>query len=82
MDYEAIDRAASRAVVRLCYSDGRAPLFLADNASETATDIPANAKRFRDISSAWDACDRNRASFPDATLEAVSVVELWNMEAR
>jgi hypothetical protein len=78
MDYEAIDRAASRAIIRIAYTDGRKPLYIADNAAETATDIPANVKRFRDVTDAWQAADRNRASFPDATLEAVSVVELWN----
>jgi hypothetical protein len=77
MDCEALDRAASRAVIRLTYSNG-VTLWLADNREETATDIPANVKRFHRLAEAWAHVPRLEQSFRDATVEAVSVVELWN----
>jgi hypothetical protein len=77
MDFEAIDRAASRAVVEIRHPNGGL-MWLADNEAETATDIPANAKRFNRLADAWDAADRNREAFRAAELEAVSVVTLWN----
>jgi hypothetical protein len=46
MDYETIDRAASRAVL-MCIRNGTR-LYVADNASETATDILGRAKVYRD----------------------------------
>ena len=75
--FEDIDRAMSRAVVRITDKATGLVGWLADNPSETATDIPAHAKRFNRLADAWDAVDRNRAAFRGATLEAVSVLELW-----
>ena len=77
MDYDAIDRAMSRAVVRITYPNGII-LWLAANAAETATDVPDHVKRFNRLADAWDAVDRNRAIFRGATLEAVSVCDLFN----
>lgn len=78
MDYDAIDRAMSRAVVRLTHKATGAKMYLSDNASETATDIPQNVKRFRSLADAWDAADRNAADFPGFDVAAVSVLELWD----
>lgn len=79
MDYEAIDRAMSRAVVKITYPNG-VTLWLSDNTAETATDIKNNVRRFSHIGAAWDACDRIRSEFRGATVEAVSVLEMLNGE--
>jgi len=52
MDYEAIDRAASRYVVVCIPQDGK-PLFLTGDGF--ATDVPDRIKHFRDATAAWNA---------------------------
>ena len=82
MDYDAIDRAMSRAVIRITYH--HAPdvrLWVADNPSETATDLPEHAKRLYRLADAWDAIDRLSPEFRGATLDAVSVADLWATRA-
>jgi len=70
--WDSIDRAVSPAVIRLTHRDTGNVLWIADNPSETATDIPADVKRYNRLSDAWDAVDRNRAAFPDFDVDAVS----------
>ena len=52
MDYAATDRAMSRYVVRLERAGQTFPMWIADNQSESATDIPERRKIYRDATDA------------------------------
>lgn len=82
MDYDAMDRAMSRAVLKVVAMPPGIPVlrgWIADNAAETITDIPDLAKRFNRLADAWDAADRLMAEpgMRGIKLEAVSVADLW-----
>jgi hypothetical protein len=81
MDFDAIDRAMSRAVIRQVEPDhGR--FWIADNDAETLTDIPQRARIYSRLADAWDACDRLSLDpgFLGRRFEARSVVDLYEEE--
>ena len=83
MDYEAMDRAMSAAVLRaVTLPNGQRPhgrFWISDAPEEGMTDIPDRAKRFNRLADAWDAADRlmREPGMRGIKLEAVSVADLW-----